>query len=705
MHSLADRTMLDRMAGVRMPAMPQVLLQLMEMCRDDNAGIPALAALISRDAGMTSRILTVAGSSAFRRARVAPSLEQALMTIGLNMVKTLLISEAVFQIFGGFSLRRTVDLRHFWIHSLSAAITSKEIAKRIGYPRLEEAYLAGLLHDVGRLALLSAEPEQYAPHFHAPDDAALCDREKELLLLTHAEAGGWIAQQWRLDSFIADSIRYHHEPETRLHRTHPLIRTVNLANQLTPGQRANAASVMAAAHLCGLGTEDVEQLCKTTGEEIGKVAEYLGIDLATVGEAWTAPPPTPEDDAREKLAGHVSDLVFGASLEGCFDAREDGDTMAAIARAACMLFGFDDALVLMHSQADDALTGHVGAESGDAAMALSIPLQAGGTLSTAFTTGKVAYQGGAGPAPSVFEEQLQRILEGGSLVAIPLADGAARHGVLVASTEDGRLPFLRARDAMLAAFGTQAGKSLGMAAAVAASRDAFSSAGEDQGTVFRSLAHEVNTPLSIIRNYLTVLDRKVSKKESIASEITIIHDEIDRVTALINNVANPDAPAPEGQADLGAAIRDVVDLLREAEFVPPTVNIALQALDTAALEIPCDKGMLKQIFLNLVKNAVEALPGGGQIDIVCKGFTRQDNKLYLAVAVNDNGPGLPADVLARLYTPVRSTKGGNHRGLGLSIVHGLVKKLGGHMYCHSGKNGTTFELLFPYSAPAGSSPT
>jgi HD-like signal output (HDOD) protein/signal transduction histidine kinase len=701
MHSLADRTILGRMAGARMPAMPQVLLQLMEMCRDDNAGIPALAALISRDAGMTSRILTVAGSSAFRRARVAPSLEQALMTIGLNMVKTLLISEAVFQIFGGFSLRRTVDLRSFWIHSLSAAITSREIARRMGYPRLEEAYLAGLLHDVGRLALLSAEPEQYAPHFHAPDNAALCVREKELLLLTHAEAGGWIAQQWRLDSFIADSIRYHHEPETRLHHTHPLIRTVNLANQLTPGLRADAASVMAAAHLCGLGTDDVEQLCKTTGDEIRKVAEYLGIDLATIGETWTAPATTPEDDAREKLAGHVSDLVFGASLEGCFDAREDDDAMAAITRAACMLFGFDDAVVLMHNQAEDALTGHVGAESSDAAMALSIPLQGGGALCNAFMTGKVAYQGRDEPASTVFEEQLLRILEGECLVAIVLANGTARHGVLVASTDESRLPSLRTREAMLTAFGAQAGKSLDQAAAASVMP---SSAGDDQGTVFRSLAHEVNTPLSIIRNYLSVLDRKVSKKESIASEIAIIHDEIDRVTALINNVADPHVPAPEGLADLGAAVRDVVALLREAEFVPPTVDIALQALDTATLEVPGDKGMLKQIFLNLVKNAVEALPGGGQIDIVCKGFTRQDNKLYLAVTVNDNGPGLPADVLARLYTPVRSTKGGNHRGLGLSIVHGLVKKLGGHMYCHSGKNGTTFELLFPHSAPAGSSP-
>ena len=699
MHALAEHAIIGRLAGARMPAMPQILLQLMEMCRNDNAGIPALATLISRDAGMTSRILTVAGSPAFRRARAAPNLEQALLTIGLNMVKTLLISEAIFQVFGSFSLRRRVDLRGFWIHSLSAAITAREIARRIGYPRHEEAYLAGLLHDVGRLALLSAEPEQYGPHFHAPDDAALCAREQQLLQITHADAGGWIAHQWRLDSFIADSIRYHHDPEARLQRTHPLIRTVRLANQLAPGLRDDAAGVTAAAQLCGLGQEDVDQVCKAAGEEIRKIADYLGVDLATVGDTWTPPVLTPEDEAREKLASHVNDLVFGASLDGCFDVHSD-DAVGAVARAACMLFGFDDALVLMHDVAADALQGNVGAAGDDAAMTFGIPLSAGGTLADAFTTRQVAcLRRGDGNLPTVFEEQLQRFLDGDCMVAIPLANDADCHGILVASIDESCLASLQAREAMLSTFGVQAGRSLGHAAA----GDTQATLLPDQDTVFRSLAHEVNTPLSIIRNYLSVLDRKVSKKESIANEISIIHEEIDRVTALINHVADPHIPEPESMADLGAAIRDVVTLLRDAELVPPTVEISLQALDTAALEVPADKGVLKQIFLNLVKNAVEALPGGGQIDIVCKGFTRQESKLYLAVTVKDNGPGLPADVLAHLYTPVRSTKGGNHRGLGLSIVHGLVKKLGGHMVCHSGKNGTTFELLFPNSAPAGSS--
>lgn len=705
MQALAENEILGRLANARMPAMPQILLQLMEVCRNDNAGIPALAALISRDAGMTSRILTVAASPAFRRTRAAPNLEQALLTIGLNMVKTLLISEAVFQVFGSFSLRRKVDLRGFWIHSLSAAIIAREIARHIDYPRQEEAYLAGLLHDVGRLALLSAEPEQYAAHFYAPDDAALCAREQELLQLTHADAGGWIAHQWRLDSFIADSIRYHHDPEKRLQHTHPLIRAVKLANQLTPGLRSDTAAVTAAAQLCGLKQEDVDKICAAAGEEIRKIADYLGIDIATVGDTWTPPVLTPEDEAREKLASHFNDLVFGASLDGCFD-DEGSATVGSIARAACVLFGFDAALVLLHNPGANALQGNV-AEATDAAdneaMAFSLPLAEEGTLATALTTRKVTYLLPGDTAPTVFEEQLQRFLDGTHMVAVALTEGNASHGILVASVDESLLASLQAREAMLSTFGSQAGKALAQAAARSIGRNAQGGAAIDQGTVFRSLAHEVNTPLSIIRNYLSVLDRKMSKKESIGNEISIIHEEIDRVTALINNVAAPSVPAAPQQADISATIRGVVALLRDSEVAPPGVNISLQSLD-APLEVPADNGTLKQIFLNLVKNAVEALPGGGQIDIVHKGFTRQDSNLYLAIAVRDNGPGLPDDVLARLYTPVKSTKGGNHRGLGLSIVHGLVGKLGGRMYCHSGKDGTTFELLFPTSTAPGSSP-
>jgi signal transduction histidine kinase len=118
-----------------------------------------------------------------------------------------------------------------------------------------------------------------------------------------------------------------------------------------------------------------------------------------------------------------------------------------------------------------------------------------------------------------------------------------------------------------------------------------------------------------------------------------------------------------------------------------------------------DPDILKQILVNLVKNAIEALADtGGRIEIASRGHVNRERRLYLELAVSDTGPGLSREVLANLFSAVKSTKEGPHHGLGLSIVHSLVKQLNGHIACRSGKTGTSFEILLPahagVSAPA-----
>jgi signal transduction histidine kinase len=76
----------------------------------------------------------------------------------------------------------------------------------------------------------------------------------------------------------------------------------------------------------------------------------------------------------------------------------------------------------------------------------------------------------------------------------------------------------------------------------------------------------------------------------------------------------------------------------------------------------------------------------------------RDNQEYFELHIKDNGPGLPDEVLAKLFSPVRSSKAGENRGLGLSIVHGLVKKLGGQITCNSSPLGTSFEFSCPARA-------
>jgi signal transduction histidine kinase len=223
------------------------------------------------------------------------------------------------------------------------------------------------------------------------------------------------------------------------------------------------------------------------------------------------------------------------------------------------------------------------------------------------------------------------------------------------------------------------------------------------------VVHEVNNPLSIIKNYLSVLDGKLAKREPVVGEMSILNEEIDRVGQLISGLADLQPTEAVRATNVAQVIDDVLRLFRATEFVPSGVQIVATIHDGAP-EIEGDADILKQILVNLVKNAVEALGASGRIEIanrghVNRGHVNRDRTLYVELVVSDNGPGLSQEVLANLFSAVRSTKSGAHHGLGLSIVHGLVKKIGGMIACRSGPGGTTFEILLPAHGAGTSSGT
>jgi len=214
--------------------------------------------------------------------------------------------------------------------------------------------------------------------------------------------------------------------------------------------------------------------------------------------------------------------------------------------------------------------------------------------------------------------------------------------------------------------------------------------------------HEVNNPLSIIKNYLSVLDSKLARQEPVSTEMSILNEEIDRVGQLVGSLADlkPSEVGPR-PTDVAKVVDEVQRLFRSTGFVPPSVEI-LVTMQEEATRVEGDADVLKQILVNLVKNAIEALgTAGGRVEIINRGHVNRERQLYLELVVSDNGPGLSREVLAQLFSPVKSTKDGAHHGLGLSIVHSLVRKLGGHISCRSSRSGTAFEILLPAWSGAG----
>lgn len=694
-----DQDIRNRLLVARLPSMPQILLKLIELCQADEAGMAELAKLIANDAGMTTKVLSVANSAAYHRGGRKVGLVQALGVLGADMIKTLVISESVFQTFSGFPHSGSTDLRRFWKHSLTTAVMAREIAKKMGYPHAEEAYLAGLLHDVGRLALLAAAPNEYGVNFLAQDNENLCAVELRTFQISHADAGAWLIERWDMDSFMADSILYHHESTARLATAHPLIRIIHLAHRLSSHEPERPLPADAGS-LCKIATEDLLIIGQGATTQVKKAAEYLGIDLSGVDDlaapAACSPAAPVVDLVQERLTEEVRNMALTAELGQSF-ASQKGDTqlLELVRKNAHILFNLENTIILLMNGSGQALVGVSVGEQRQRLTEFSIALSGGGGIAESALKRRLAFLERDRGLKSLPEEQLLRIFDAECLVCVPLATGTRCLGMMVGGVATWRLADLKRRERLLQSFGAQAA-----AALEAATRDRgeidtrIASLKEEYRESSRRVVHEVNNPLAIIKNYLGVLDGKLTRQEPVADELSILNEEIDRVGNIMNEFAGVAPKIQDGVTDINRVVNDLVRLFRESKFLPPSVQIIARMPDQPS-EISGSVDILKQILVNLIKNAVEALPKGGHIEINNNGQVHRDGHAFFELCIKDNGPGIPADVLAHLFSPVRSSKVGENRGIGLSIVHSLVKGLNGLISCRSSKMGTVFEILLP----------
>lgn len=704
----------DRLLAARLPAMPQILFKLIGLCQKNEVGMGEMAELVSQDVGITTKIMNVANSAAYSRgsSRVV-GLLPSLSKLGIEMIKTLVISESVFQTFSKFSGAKNIDLHGFWIHSLKAAVIAREIAKEISYPHSDEAYLAGLLHDVGRLALMSAAPEEYSPNFLMEDDEHLCSKEMGAVGATHPEIGAWLIERWNLDSFLADSVLYHHEPISRVKSAHPLVRIVCLAHLLSC-YKSDSPAIESASALCGITPPVLESILVEASAQIKTAATHLGIDLTELDQAPPSaeyePPQSTGNQADAMLAEEVRDMALVSLAGQSFShMRSNKELLQSIIRTAAILFGFDDMAVLLQNGDTLALTGIPIGDHQQRLAEFSIPLVDGEIIAGSVLKRQVTFVDRGDKSLGIAEEQLFRVMGTECMVCLPLIAGQL-FGVLVGGLSSYQSAELSGRERFLQSFAQQAAVALEtFAVARNGMNGRIASLNETHLDALRRIAHEVNNPLAIIKNYLGALDDRLAMHQPASEELSILNEEIDRVGRIINGFAergsDPETVASQGnipqeaipreeRSEVNGILNDMVRLFTVSRFLPASVSITVKTTDQP-VEMAGSADRLRQILMNLIKNAIEALPKGGKIQVRNNGRIVRDGRTYIELCVSDNGAGLPDDVLNHLFSPVLSSKRGESRGLGLSIVQALVTEINGSISCRSGEAGTTFEILLP----------
>jgi len=216
-----------------LPSLPQALIPVLDATQAHEADFQSLARAIMQDAGMSSRLLQAANSPFYYRGSTCRTIDRALFSLGLDTVRSLALTASIQQLFGEFGPRHRGYLRTIWQRALTTANLAQVLATLTRYPRPEEAYLAGLLIDIGRLVRLVGDEGHYWPILQsAEDDPHLIETERTTYSQHYGELGGECLEAWGLGPFLADAVRYHLEPAERVRDAHHLVKLVNLSHAM-----------------------------------------------------------------------------------------------------------------------------------------------------------------------------------------------------------------------------------------------------------------------------------------------------------------------------------------------------------------------------------------------------------------------------------------------------------------------------------------
>ena len=215
------------------------------------------------------------------------------------------------------------------------------------------------------------------------------------------------------------------------------------------------------------------------------------------------------------------------------------------------------------------------------------------------------------------------------------------------------------------------------------------------GTLAAGLAHEIRNPLNSAQLQLQLLDRRLRKRiddSKLLEPIDLVRDEITRLSQLVSEFLDFARPSvlEVGECNMVELVQTVVELER------PSASAYGVTLDLVMPEEPVvisvDRGKVQQVVLNLLRNAIEVLDQGGRVTVEVA-----PDGMGARVQVKDNGPGIPQDVINRIFEPFFSTKE-KGTGLGMAICHSLVTQHGGDIRVHS-QDGAVFEVTLPREPP------
>lgn len=241
-----------------LPSLPAVVMELLNSFGQEDANMSALADKVARDQALAAKTLRLANSSFYGLPCKVTTIQQAITILGFDTVRTLITAAAVTDNFSS-GKHATFDFKAFWRHSTGTALCSKMLARSLNLNQ-DYAFVSGLLHDIGKLVLVTRFPQQYSETmtYRTEHDCYMLEAERTVLGLDHTTVGRALAEHWKFPALMQRSIANHHAPEAAdmgdipsiVHIADAIVHALDLAgleDDLVPAVAENAWNSLAIA--------------------------------------------------------------------------------------------------------------------------------------------------------------------------------------------------------------------------------------------------------------------------------------------------------------------------------------------------------------------------------------------------------------------------------------------------------------------------
>ncbi|HMB15036.1 MAG TPA: HDOD domain-containing protein, partial [Pelovirga sp.] len=591
--------------GTSLLSMPDMLADLLSACLQ-GASSQTVIEIILQDAPFAAHLIDVAVKGNHKRLDATEPVTAAVNSLGYPMIVSLVLQSARQVLEHKLSAAEISYLQKLWRTSRFTGQAARCIAPSVNYPYIEEAQLCGLLQNLGLYQLLTEHGDLFldkAPVSWSCEKQAIL--EQQYFQTDHLRLAADKVESWALDSFLADAIRFLTVDSGQLQTANPLFRIARLA-QLFAGSAGdlNPEAGRLGELFFNLRPSETDYLFEWVTSLSAPAFKIKNDDASSV-------------EAFNKACRRLTKQIFLVASQEAARARlTTGTTPEEIAEIAGSLYLENSQAKTVHffllDQRHQELIGISSKDGSRLSRELKLPLISEASLAARALSGEGAVSSFAtDQVLTVTDHLLMRLGGGQGFVCYPLKSNDHPLAVVVLGFDNAH-----------AAAGLQA-PAITILHPIVSTALAQVSMGEfnrvgDGALLLRRVNHEISSPLTIIGNYAEVLKHNLTERSG-RELAEAIKQESQRVDEIVHYYLNQQDTYefPDQEIDINQLVQETVDTLREAELAPRNVEVTQQFQQ----DLPRLSSMtilIRQILVNLIKNAAEALDNGGHITLATR---------------------------------------------------------------------------------------